>query len=391
MKEIYKIYASTFFVGLSTSVAVISTLFYLTNGLSQTEIATLLSTFMLTYALLEIPTGGIADTFGHKTSIFLGIICMAVSFLVTALSSNFYMFLTAMLFAALGFALNSGAYSALIQDILNKLGKGEEFTKIYGRMGSALLIGPLVAAPFMSLLFTYNIRFPYLLGFLFLIIAAILISGVRWEFKNHESSFSSYFRKTKNGVMAVLKSKPMIGLVIVSIGLGFSRSLFNQNINQPFLVDIGINIALIGTIAAVISGSEALTSAFSHRMLKKIGVQFSLLFIVITPALLLITLSKIHTIIGLLPILIFALAHTYRENVIMTLYQKEASNMERATMVSTTSFLTYIVVGLMLPIGGFGIDSFGMRNILIASGITAIVLGLIGTFIYIRSRWKIII
>lgn len=385
MGEIYKIYASTLFVGLSLSVAVISTLFYLANGLTQAEIATLLSVFMVTYALLEIPTGGIADTFGHKTAVFFGIVSMAISSLVTALSSNFYMFLIAMLLAALGFALNSGAYSALIHDILNKLGKNEEFTKIYGRMGSMFLIGPLIASPFMSLIYTGNIRYPYILAFVLLVIAAILMFFVKWEFKGNNASFRSYFQKTKNGVLTVLKSKPIIGLIIVSIGLGFGRSLFNQNINQPFQVGLGVDIALIGTVAAVIAGFEAVASALSHKFFKKVGAKFSLLFIIIASAFLLVLLSQVGALIGLLPILLFALIHTYRENVVATLYQKEAGDMERATMISTTSFLTYIFVGLMLPIGGFGIDTFGIQSVLFMLGLLTIIFGLIGTFVYTKS------
>ena len=121
MNEIHKIYASTFFVGLGTSAAVIVTLFLLANGLSQIQIATLFSANLISYALLEIPTGGIADTFGHKTSVFLGIACIALSFLLTGLSHNFSLFFIAMIIAGLGFALNSGASSSLIHDILNKI------------------------------------------------------------------------------------------------------------------------------------------------------------------------------------------------------------------------------------------------------------------------------
>lgn len=386
MREIYKIYASTFFVGLALSVSVISTLFYLANGLTQAQIAVIFSAFMISLALLEIPTGGIADTFGHKTSVFLGISIHAISSLVTALSSNFQMFLLSMILAALGFALVSGAYSSLIHDILNKLGRAHEFTKVNGRMGTMLLIGPLVASPLMSLIYVNNIRYPYLLAFVLLSIAAMLMFLVRWEFKRDKSTFGTYFQKIKKGMIAVIRSKPMIGLVIISIGLGFGRSLFYQNINQPYQLSIGVGLTLIGTVAAVISGFEAATSAFAHKVFDKIGTYFSLLLIIIIPSISLILLSQISTLLGLLPILIFLMTNTYRETVIQTLYQKESSNTERATMISTTSFLTYIFVGLMLPIGGFSIDILGMKNILVIIGIITIIFGSIGIIIYNQFR-----
>lgn len=385
MREIYKIYASTFFVGLAFSVSVISTFFYLDNGLTQTQIATVFSTFMIAMALLEIPTGGFADTFGHKTSVFLGISAHALSMLITALSSTFYPFLLGMLLAALGFSLISGAYSSLIHDILNKLGKAQEFTKINGRMGTVLLAG-LIASPIMSLLYTSNIRYPYLLAFALSVIAATFMFLVRWEFKRGKPSFGVYFQKISSGVIAVCKSRPMIALILISIGLGFGRSLFYQNINQPYQVSIGVNIALIGTVAAILSGFQALVSAFSHKLFNKIGSYFSLLFIVIVPAVSLILLSQVNTLFGLLPILIFLMVHTYRETVIMALYQKEAGDTERATMISTTSFLTYIIVGLMLPVGGFAIDVLGIKLTLFILGIATFALSLIGAVMYKHSN-----
>lgn len=388
MREIYKIYASTFFVGLALSVSVISTLFYLDNGLTQAQIAIIFSTFMIAMALLEIPTGGFADTFGHKTSVFLGISAHALSMLITALSTTFYPFLLGMLLAALGFALISGAYSSLIHDILNKLGKAQEFTKVNGRMGTVLLAG-LIASPVMSLIYTSNIRYPYLLAFTLLVIAATLMFIVRWEFKGNKPTFGSYFTKVKNGVITVLKSKPMVGLIIVSIGLGFGRSLFYQNINQPYQISIGVSVALIGTVAAILSGSQAIVSAFSHKLFDKIGSYSSLLLIIVIPSVSLVLLSQINTLFSLMPILIFLMVHTYRETVVQTLYQKHSKDTERATMISTTSFLTYIIVGLMLPIGGFAIDAWGMKLTLLILGITTFILSLIGVAMYKQSLNKV--
>lgn len=386
MKEINKIYASTFFVGLSTAVGAISTLFYLENGLTQSQIALLLSAFMITFALCEIPTGGIADTFGHKMSIVWGIIFIAISTLITGLSSSFWLFFLAMILAGIGYSLNSGAYSSLIHDLLNKINKNNEFMKVQGRIGTALLLGLLFAGPVMSLLYKYNTRSPFLISVIFLIIAAFVMLLVKWNFKGDKPSFKSYFQKIRRGVVLVLKNKKIIGLVVISVGLGFSRSLINQNITQPLVLSYGIDVIFLGFIAAIIAGSEALGSAFSHRLFEKIGNFFSLLFIIIVPSILLIILSQINTFLGLLPLLLFMLVHTYRDNVITTLYKNETSDNERATMLSTISFMTYIVIGLMLPFGGIGIDVLGIKNILAIIGIVAVLLGFAGIFIYNSKR-----
>jgi len=120
MKEIKKIYIASFLYGFTNLSAVVFTLYFLSNGLSQTQIALLFSIFMISLALLEIPTGAISDLFGHKTSIFWGIIIESLYFLIFALSRNFFFFAIGMLVAALGIALQSGAISSLIYEILKK-------------------------------------------------------------------------------------------------------------------------------------------------------------------------------------------------------------------------------------------------------------------------------
>lgn len=86
MREINKIYLSNFLMGAAYSIAVIETLYRLASGLSQTQIALLSSVLFICYAILEIPTGGLADTFGHKTSVFWGLVVHALAPLIVGLS-----------------------------------------------------------------------------------------------------------------------------------------------------------------------------------------------------------------------------------------------------------------------------------------------------------------
>lgn len=249
-----------------------------------------------------------------------------------------------------------------------------------------LLLGPLIASPIMSLIYTNNIRYPYLLAFILLLIAAILMFLVRLEFKGEKPTFGAYFKKMRNGVVTVIQSKPMLGLIIVSISLGFGRSLFYQNINQPYELNIGVSLVLIGTVAAIFSGIQAGVSAYAHKLFDKIGASYSLVLITVIPALALMSLSRINTLLGLLPILTFLVVHTYRETVVMTLYQRESKDTERATMISTTSFLTYIFIGLLLPLGGSAIDTLGMRLTLFLLGTISLLFSLVGIVMYTLAK-----
>src|SRR3989344_6760803 len=98
MKEINKIYLANFLMGVAYSIAVIETLYRLSNGLSQTQIALLTSLFFICYSVLEIPTGGIADTFGHKKSVLWGLVVHAFAPLMVGLSPTYPVFLIGSVF-----------------------------------------------------------------------------------------------------------------------------------------------------------------------------------------------------------------------------------------------------------------------------------------------------
>lgn len=386
MREINKIYFSNFLIGAAYSIAVIETLYRLTNGLNQTQIAVLSSVFFICYSLLEIPTGGIADTFGHKTSVFWGLIVHALAPLIVGLSPTYYVFLAGSMLAGLGIALQSGAFSSLVHDILNRLGKSEEYIKIQGRTSAYLLIGTLVASPLVSIIYKDYPRIPYFLSSAALFMAALLIYLVKLELRDSKPSMQIYLQKIKRGVVLSIANRRVLGLTILGTSLFFSGSLFANNINQPLQIAVGIEVAALGIIAAVISGFKALVSAFSYKIFQKIGIDFSLLISVVIPVATFLILSRINTPIGLIFISLLFLAAAYKDQIILTLLQKEASIEERSTMISVYGFLTFILVGATMPLGGYSIDVFGMKNTLLILAIFTFVVGLTGISIFKKGK-----
>lgn len=385
MREINKIYLSNFLMGAAYSIAVIETLYRLANGLNQTQIAVLSSVFFIFYSILEIPTGGIADTFGHKTSVFWGLMVHALAPLIVGLSPTYYVFLAGSVLAGLGIALQSGAFSSLTHDILNRLGKSEEYTKVQGRTSAYLLIGTLAASPFVSIIYKDYPRVTYLLSSAALFLAAFLIYLVKWEFKGGKPSIQIYLQKIKRGVFLSFTNKRIAGLIVLGTALFFSGSLFANNINQPLQIAIGVEVAALGIIAAVISGFKALISALSYKIFWKIGTDFSLIISVVIPVMVFLILSRINTPVGLILILLLFLAASYKDQVILTLLQKEASVEARSTMISTYSFLTFISVGIMMPLGGYAIDALGIKNTMLILAVFILIVGLIGVAIFKKS------
>ena len=157
MQEIRKIYAMHFLVGLSTAASVTFTLYFLSHGVNQAQIGLLFGMFMVSLAILDIPTGGLADMFGHKHSVAAGLFFQAISFLLFFLFPNYSGFFLGMIAAALGLALQSGATSSLIYELLHKEGLHETFQKVSGRASAYFLAAIIIAGPFGSFIYSQEV------------------------------------------------------------------------------------------------------------------------------------------------------------------------------------------------------------------------------------------
>ncbi len=389
MYEIKKIYLAAFLQGFGIVASVTYTLFFLSNGLTQTQIGTLFSCFMISLAILEIPTGAYADTIGHKSSVALGTFLLAISYLILAVGTQFYTFLIAMLVSSAGLAFQSGALSSLMYDLLHKTEMISQFEKVQGRMNAIFMLSSVFGAPIGAFLFEQYPRIPYFLAFLTTFCAAILIYAIKWEFhKKHEVSLTTYFKKMQSGVMLTLHNPRLVSFVLITIALTSMRLTFNQNIAQPYLVSVGVSIGFIGILTAFTSVLLSGIHAFTYKVSKVIGDTRSLFLMIIIPGICALILGSLSTPLAMIFLIVMQIGHAYKEPVIARLTQEELYEENRSTMASTSSFLSSFVVGLSLPFWGALIDSQGLHTASIYVGLFTLFIGGSALFLYFSTKSK---
>jgi MFS family permease len=386
MRELKKIYAMSFLSGLSNAATVTFTLYFLSHGLSQGQIGFLFGFFMICMAIFNIPTGGIADMFGHKKSVVIGLFLQAVSFLLFFLYPTYIGFLVGMFFSALGIAFQTGATSSLIYELLHKENLHEDFQKVIGRVGGYSLVAAMIASPLGTIIYKFYPSIPYLLSFFFFVLAAFAIYLVKWEFIKKSPTFSKYIAILTSGIHLTLRNRILMATVLIGIALSVNRLVFNQNISQPYQISIGIDVAYIGFVAALVAAIQAFISVNAYKISKRVGKSFSLLLIVAVPSIAVIALSFINTLLALPFILFLYMGHGFRDPVLAHISQEEVEPDKRSTMASTTSFLMSISVGILLPFWGKGIDLFGIHNSLFLLGTFSFIVGAIGLVMFETKR-----
>ena len=108
-------------------------LFYEENGLTITDLFVIQAIYSVTIALIEIPSGYVADVFGRKNSMIIGTFFSFLGILTYSLSFGFDGFLLAALCLGVGQSFISGSDTALMYDSLVELNRSDDFIRLEGR------------------------------------------------------------------------------------------------------------------------------------------------------------------------------------------------------------------------------------------------------------------
>ena len=112
--------------------------------LSPAAVGTIIAAGELAIVFLELPTGWLADRFGHRVSLIVGSLVQTVGMVWCWLGEGIPGLLVATLLVAVGDAFRSGADDALLYRTCLALDREKDFQRIQGRV-AAIELAALVA------------------------------------------------------------------------------------------------------------------------------------------------------------------------------------------------------------------------------------------------------
>lgn len=386
MKEILKLYISRFIYGVGVMSTFTFTLYFLFHGLSQSQISILFSVYFLSTAIFEVPTGGFADTFGHKKSYALGLIIESFYYLIFFLFPSFWGILVGMIVAALGVSFQSGARDSLTYEIVNKIGKKDDYVKINSRINSFGDMGVILTAPIALLIYKFNPGLPYIISFVLVLVAGLVALLVKYEFTDTPVTLSRYFFQIKNGINLTVKNPRLLAIVLISTVTLISSYVMSENIALPLQVEMGVDVGTIGFVQSAISIGFILVSLLAYRIINMIGGVKSLVLSIIFAVISLVILSQVELLWGSSMIILFMMFHGFRCNILDGIRQKELNSSQRSTMASTGNLIATLTAAAILPIWGILIDKTGLRMTTVYLSLFILISGLLGTFIYAKLK-----
>ncbi len=376
MNQIYKFYLTEFLKTQRYFIPVMI-LFLQFSRLNYTEIFILYAVESAVVFLMEIPSGILADRLGKKSILILARSFLIPAYILFWLTGSFLTFLIAMVFLGLNKAFKSGTHKAFIYDFLkqtdSKISPSEVFGKgkFWGRIGEAVssLTGGFIA-----------VKFGYNYVFLLALMPAVLNTFNAFTYIGIEeghitnSSFSPGIKEHLKKALNEFSENPIVIKLILNSSLFMICAETIEIYFQPYMVNVEIPVSWFGIIYTLIFIVTAFGTRYAHLLEKKISraaLTNTTGWIGFIP-LLLLGLNINSPFITILFFSIFFLRHI-RRPAITTEINDNITSENRATILSTDSFIRSVIKMILLPILGYITEISSMyTSILILAGLILI-------------------
>lgn len=366
-------------------------LFLLSKGFDLLEMNLINLSFMVFVFLFEVPTGLIADFFGRKVSVIVGLCLYSLSFFWYFLAGSFWQCLGAEIVGALAATCISGALDALVVDSLKSVNYTGSIIRVFSR-GEISQLSVIIGSTLGGLAASKNLAWPWFLsGVSFAVLAVVsifLFKEVNFsaseETKKNIKSFKNLFNSSMKDCF---KNKQLMLIALFSALMAFSLQAINMYWPLALKENFDLSPKMSGLFFSLICVALFLGSQFSKLWTKKIICQKRAIFF-----------SQIITLVGIVACILlpnfylfsfFLLFHEFGRGVFKPLYKTYVNSLinseNRATMLSFESMISKIGAGLGLLFSGLIAKSFGIISSWVMS---AVILGL-GIFIFwIRQKNK---
>lgn len=339
--NIFKLIAINFFNRLFFFNAVV-TFIYLQKGLNLFQIVSLEAILIMFVLFGEVPTGIFADRYGRKTSIIAYCLLLIVSEIIFLLGQGFWMMALSAAVVGIGLSFYSGAGEALLYDSLKEQKKEHLMKKYMGTINASMVAAGAIAGITGSIIAS-DLSLKSLLLLIQMVIVSVII-GTLFSLTLKEPKYkrkieSNPFKLFSAGIKQIKSNPSLMRIVALSI---FSTPFFFviTLLYQPYFKSLNINVAWFGAILAVGLVLSALASKYAYKIEEKLGVNWGILFITLTPGIFYVILAFLkNPLIAIASFIAIIAISGFSEPLFSHYRNVHISSFNRATVLSMISLL----------------------------------------------------
>jgi MFS family permease len=237
------------------------------RGVALTQIGVLEGFAWLLTAFLEVPTGAIADRWGRRASIALGIFLYGLAMFLILAEALSPAFLLGYALWNSSMAFVSGADTALLYDTLKADGREDQAAKQSGRyaaiqqgsQGLAAVIGAAIATIDITLCFT-------LCGIAAFIATGLVLTVKEPPHVDEDGAAPLSYWKNLQTAVAIAARRPVVRALLLLYATILTLPLVVYYVLlQPYAVGVGLPIATLGIVVAGVQLTSVVASWLAYR------------------------------------------------------------------------------------------------------------------------------
>lgn len=343
-------------------------LFYNDNGLDNTSIYLLQAVYSFSLAVIEIPSGYMADIIGRKKALVMGSVLGTLGFIIYSFSTSFGSFMVAEIILGLGGSFISGSDSAILYDSLAADKQEHTYLRYEGRITSLGSFAETLAAIGGGLLAAY-------LGYRSVYVAQTVIAAIAIPaaiLLKEPPRKKSLVRPGLQQILSVsyqaLWADKKLSSVIWFSSIIGTATLCMAWTSQVYFVTEGLTEKAITPIWVILNLAAALVSAYAAKTQEALGKKFALLLIVLFIPTGFIFMGALPFLLVLPTLVIFYLIRGYATPYLRDLINKNCQSDTRATVLSVRSMVIRISFSILGPVIGHLDGIYSLATALIITG-----------------------
>lgn len=362
-------------------------LFYTDNGLDDFDIYVLQAVYSLSVAVLEIPSGYMADVIGRKQTLVIGSLLGTLGYGIYSFSSGFYGFLCAEMILGLGGSFISGSDSAMLYESLAVMKKKELYFRLEGRVTSLGHFAETIAAlcgGFIAVSLSYRAVYISQTA-----IAALAIPAAMYLL---EPPRDRHISQPGWGHILTVCKESLVHNKRLSSTLLFSSLIGTCTLcmawtSQVYFVNMGLTEKTITPLWILLNLTVAVVAAFASNVVGKIGRPLAILIIMIVIPGGFILLGVFSLMPALMVLFVFYAIRGYATPLLKDLVNHYCASETRATVLSLRSMIIRLSFALLGPFIGSLSAGYNLSFALKLSGTILLTISLVtGFFLFVALR-----
>lgn len=350
-----------------------------TFGLNYFQSGILVSSFSLAYGLGQVPAAMLADRFGRRLIIILGLLIISFTGIGVSVTQTFWQM--ALFFIAMG--LIGGTYhapaSSYISQSLPSAIRGRALGMHVTGGSASFLVTPAMALGLATLFDSWRIPF------FVLALPALLVGTLLWLTTGEtESDFDNVSETDNNtvhnsGDQDLIPWSQIIRAIGIIAGLSMTMQIVFASVNSYlplYMVDHhGISTKYAGLVVSLIAGTGIVGAPLGGALSDRFGRKRVILgcLILAGPLFFAVTRSPFGLPL-ILSLMLYGMAISARMPTMESLIADVAPVGRRTTVLGIYFFLGMETAGLMTPVVGRFIDIYGLDPVLtgLAAGLSVV-------------------